>query len=129
MAKISEANINYINLQDRSTDSDVVPDTDFAHLYVKNNSLFIRLDSGTAIEIGTSSVSSLDDLSDVDLSSPVPALGTLLAYDGANFIPLSVGADGEVLTADSGQAEGVAWTVGGGSATDDDARLLALIGW
>lgn len=128
MARISEANIDYINLQDRSTDSDVVPNTDFAHLYIKNNALFIRLDSGTAIEIGTSSVSGLDDLSDVDLSSPVPATGSILAYNGANFIPLSVGTNGQSLVADSGEPTGLAWT-STVSGVDDDARIFALLGW
>lgn len=127
MAKISEANIDFINLQDRSTDSDATPSAGFAHLYVKNDGLFIRLDDDSITQIGSSSVSTLDDLSDVDLSSPVPALGTILVYDGANFIPLSVGSNGQLLSADSGEATGLLWT-NAVSATDDDARLLALIG-
>lgn len=41
---------------------------------------------------------------------------------------LGVGADGLVLTAASGEATGLKWASAGGSATDDDARLLAWVG-
>lgn len=107
MARINAADIDYINLQDRSTDSDVVPSTNFAHLYIKNNELYIRLDDGSVINI--TSTASLNDLSDVDVASTPPALGTLLAYDSANFVSLSVGTNGQILKANSGAAEGVEW--------------------
>lgn len=125
MARISEANIDFINLQDRSADSDATPNAGFSHLYVKNNALFIRLDDNTITQIGGSSVSALDDLSDVDLSSPAPATGTILVYNGVNFVPLSAGSNGQLLSADSGEATGLLWT---NAISDDDARLLALIG-
>jgi hypothetical protein len=49
--------------------------------------------------------------------------GDVLGFDGSNPVAVSVGKDGQALTADSTAASGVSW---GDSA--EDALLLALIG-
>src|SRR4051812_957542 len=35
--------------------------------------------------------------------------GDILVFDGSNYVRLAIGADGTVLSADSGQANGVRW--------------------
>ena len=49
------------------------------------------------------------------------ATGDLLVWSGARLVRLAVGADGEVLTADSSEASGLAWSAaaGGGSSEPD----------
>jgi hypothetical protein len=49
----------------------------------------------------------LDDLSDVDTTGV--AKGTLMVYDGSQWIMVNVGTDGQVLTADSLETSGVKW--------------------
>lgn len=47
-----------------------------------------------------------------------PTKGNVIVGDGANWIVIGVGADTEVLTADSGEASGVKWDTGGGGADE-----------
>jgi hypothetical protein len=49
--------------------------------------------------------------------------GDIIVYTGSGYVRLAVGADGTVLTADSAQAAGLAWTSVG-----EDAEFLAFIG-
>lgn len=42
-------------------------------------------------------------------SNPLTTKGDLMAHDGAVSTRVPVGADGEVLTADSGDADGISW--------------------
>jgi hypothetical protein len=49
--------------------------------------------------------------------------GDLIVYNGSEYVRLPVGADGTVLTADSTQAAGLAWTT-----IAEDAEFLAFIG-
>ncbi len=47
MANINNANIDYINVQDRTTDPTPTPDSNFGFIYIKNDGLFIKLDDTT----------------------------------------------------------------------------------
>lgn len=127
MARITEANVAYLNLQDRSADPTDTPTTDYGFLYIKNDGLYIKLDNGNVVSV-ISSVSGLNDLTNVDIATTPPATGTLLAYDGSNFVSVPVGTDGQLLSADSGETTGLSW-VTNISATDDDARIFAILGW
>lgn len=68
MAKISEANIDGIRLQDGIADL-TAPPANYAVLYVKNSSLFIRLSGGTVIEVGNSGSYALSGLTDITLGT------------------------------------------------------------
>lgn len=78
MAKIDNANIGAIRLQDRSTDSDT-PASGFVSFYVKNGEAYIRLDNGTVINIANSGSITIDGLSDVNITSIQD--GDILRYD------------------------------------------------
>lgn len=45
------------------------------------------------------------------------ATGDIIAFDGTDLQRLAVGTDGQVLTADSGEATGIKWATSGGGAT------------
>ena len=103
---------------------------------------------------GTGSVTSLDDLSDVDLTTTSPISGNILSYDGANWIPItaSTGGTGSVTSLDdlsdvdltttspgSGNVlsyDGTSWipvtssaTAGSGSTTINPTPLFDGITW
>lgn len=84
-------------------------------------------DNGTSEWMRAVPVTSINDLSDVGAFTQVK--GDLLVSNGTNFLTVAVGTNGYVLTADSAQTTGVAWTPTSGTSIDDDARKLALIGW
>ena len=50
--------------------------------------------------------------------------GDVLASDGTNIIPVAVGSNNQVLTADSSEATGVKWAAGGGDVVDDTTPQL-----
>lgn len=136
MANITNANIEFINVQDRISNPTDTPASGFAYIFTKSGGLYIKLDDTTVVgPFGTSGVSSLNDLSDVDTATSPPVGGELLSYDGVEWIPVvasptkgdlvayngtgwvkqSVGANGSVLTADSGQSTGLSWSATGPS--------------
>jgi hypothetical protein len=47
----------------------------------------------------------------IDQVTPTTTKGDIIVEDGSNAIRVAVGADGEVLTADTGEASGVKWAV------------------
>lgn len=61
-----------------------------------------------------------------DNVAPTTSKGDLIVHNGADNVRLPVGTDGQVLTADSAAAEGVAWktSTGGG----DIGESLMLMG-
>jgi len=50
--------------------------------------------------------------------------GDVLASNGTNIIPLAVGSNNQVLTADSSEATGVKWAAAGGDVVDDTTPQL-----
>ena len=50
--------------------------------------------------------------------------GDVLASNGTNIIPLAVGSNDQVLTADSSEPTGVKWAAGGGDVVDDTSPQL-----
>lgn len=128
MVDITKADIDYINLQNRIADSDSIPNTGFAHLYIKNDSVFIRLDDDTLIDIGSGGgATDLDGLTDVDTATTPPATGTILVFDGTNFVSLPVGADTEILSANSVTPTGLEWVAAGtGNVVSDEVVALIL---
>jgi len=50
--------------------------------------------------------------------------GDVLASNGTNIIPLAVGSNDHVLTADSSEPTGVKWAAGGGDVVDDTTPQL-----
>lgn len=125
MALITAADIPYINFQDLSADPSGDPSAGFAFIFVKNGNVFVEIDDGTVTQLGGSSVGALNDLTDVVIGGV--STGNVLAYNGSNWVNLAAGTDGQVLTVDSGQAEGVSWQTSS-TATDEDARVLLYLG-
>lgn len=60
----------------------------------------------------------------MDALSPSTTKGDILVDNGTNVVRLGVGSDGQVLTADSGQTEGVAWSAATGGLGDPGANGL-----
>ena len=62
-------------------------------LYWKNDAgnVYNLTETGSS---GTGSVTSLDDLSDVDLTTTTPISGNMLSYDGTDWIPVVTGSSG-----------------------------------
>ena len=83
---------------------------------------------------GTVAPAELDDLTDVEIGTP--SKGSILAHDGSTWVDVGVGTNGQVLTADSGQAAGVDWAdptggEGGGATTLEglsDVTITAAAG-
>jgi len=68
--------------------------------------------TGTITSSAGELASSLDTLSDTTITAAVK--GDTLVYNGTAWIDVTVGANDEVLTADSAQASGVKWAASGG---------------
>jgi hypothetical protein len=66
---------------------------------------FTNLEATTDFKLGSDTVTSLDQIND----NKVTTQGDLLSHDGTNESKLDVGADGEVLTADSTAPNGLKW--------------------
>ena len=49
-----------------------------------------------------------------DLAGLTPAKGTVMIYNGTDWVAVGVGTNDDLLTADSAQASGVKWAAGGG---------------
>ena len=56
---------------------------------------------------------------------PSPAKGTILVYNGSAWVPLAVGTDGQVLTAESGQSTGLEWMAASGGGGGSGAAWFA----
>jgi len=71
--------------------------------------------TGDATWKAASTVAAVNDLTDVTITGA--AKGDILVYNGSAWVDLTVGSDGQVLKAASGQATGLEWGAGGGGAT------------
>jgi hypothetical protein len=60
-----------------------------------------------------------------DIAGLSPTKGNVLVGDGSNWVALTVGTDGQVLTADSGETEGLVWAGGAVGAPADAEYLVA----
>lgn len=125
MPIITNAEIPYVRVNNRSDDPSVTPSSGYAYLYIKNNAYYIKNSSGSIIGPIASGVAALDDLSDVAIT--LAQKGDVLARTVAGFVNLAVGSDGEVLTADSGASTGVSWQPSSGG-VDEGTQILAWLG-
>jgi len=71
--------------------------------------------TGDATWKAASTVAAVNDLTDVTITGA--AKGDILVYNGSAWVDLTVGSDGQVLKAASGEATGLEWGAGGGGAT------------
>lgn len=92
------AKINEVQWEEGTTPSN--PDTGFWKLYPKSDGFYYLDDAGTEVGPLAASGSSF--------SSPLTTKGDVHTYD-TDDARLAVGTDGEFLTADSGEATGLAW--------------------
>ncbi len=126
MAAINAANIDYINMQDRVANPTATPATDYTFFFVKNGQLYLKLDDTTVVgPLGTSTVTDLNSLSDVTVTSPTK--GMILVYNGSGWVTLTAGTNGYVLATNSASSTGVEWIPNSSDTTD--AQLIALLGW
>jgi len=68
---------------------------------------------------GGSSAHTLDSATHTGVAAMTEAKGMLIAHDGANWVGLAVGANGQQLEADSAAAAGVKWAAAGGGASNE----------
>ena len=83
MAKISEASIDGIRLQDNVSDL-AAPAASHVILYAKDSTLFMRLPGGTVIEVGNSGSYALSDLTDITFGTLND--GDILVYNNGGGI-------------------------------------------
>jgi hypothetical protein len=70
--------------------------------------------NGTAIGIAYGGTGQTTAVAAFDALSPTTTKGDLIVNNGTDNVRVPVGTDGQVLTADSAAASGVAWATGGG---------------
>lgn len=87
MAKIEEADIAGVRLRVHSTDLNA-PATNYAILYVKDGTLFLKLSNNTVIEVGDSGSYSLEGLIDVTINNPQD--GDYLKYVSSSGLYVNV---------------------------------------
>ncbi|HLF05237.1 MAG TPA: hypothetical protein VI855_08485, partial [Dehalococcoidia bacterium] len=68
---------------------------------------------------GGSSAHTLDSATHTGVAAMTEAKGMLIAHDGANWVGLAVGVNGQQLEADSAAAAGVKWAAAGGGASNE----------
>ena len=112
---VSSDGKGFIDMQETTEPAN--PASDFGRLYVFDNSgttgLFFRDSVGTTTDLLAAGVTTLGGLTDVNLAGQ--GVGSVLYNDdGTNWLQLSAGADGQVLTLVSGKP---AWSGAGGGAT------------
>ena len=73
--------------------------------------------------IGTDVQAYDDDISDI--AALTPTKGNLMVGNGSDWVAVGVGTDGQLLTADSGEASGVVWAGTAVSAPSDAEYLVA----
>ncbi len=125
MAFIKNANISQIQLVSNVGDPAGNPSASKAWIYVKNNLMYLKTDAGVVVgPFGQGGANQLDELSDVNIT-PSPGKGSVLAHNGSGeFRVQTVGSNGQILSAQSGQTLGLQWVDNKG----EDAYILALIG-
>lgn len=90
-----------------------------------------KVDTGTATLTAISLAGhthsvALDDLSDVAITGA--AKGDILVHNGTNFVDLTVGTNGQILSADSAEATGVKWITNSVVAALDDLTDVVITG-
>jgi hypothetical protein len=157
---ISEISTNHITIRNLDDDTTTDPATDYTHIYVKNNTLYIKLDDGSTTAIGTAGAIGVENLIDVDIVSlqnnqvlkfnnstltwyngdisidelididGVTAKGSFIVHDGTEHAYFPVGNNNEVIVADSTAPFGFKWAENEASLViDNDARIMAILGW
>lgn len=82
----------------------------------------LTYDSATGMWINdTASVATLSVIDNVDITGTVK--GDILVYDGFNWVDVTVGANDEVLTADSAETSGVKWAAAAGGGGGDPLMM------
>jgi hypothetical protein len=94
---------SYSDLSGTPTIPADLSDLSDANITAPSTNDFIRYDGAEFINVAGSTV--------LDLIRPTTTKGDILVDDGAGLVRVGVGANGEVLEADSAQATGVKWAV------------------
>lgn len=91
-----------------------------------------KIRDANASQDGLMTSSQAAQLSAAILETDLTSKGQIIVATGSGtFVVLSVGADGQVLTADSAEASGVKWAAGGGggSGAAEDVEAFSWMGF
>ena len=116
---VIESSLTLSNLSGSVTDSQV-PDT----ITLSNITQIANRSHTDLSDIGTNTHTQIDShisntsnphSVDIDDVTPTTTKGDILVENGSNVVRLPIGSNGQILTADSGEASGVKWGSAGGT--------------
>lgn len=128
MANTKNAHIEWAQFEDGGSDPVSTPESGYAFIYIKSNDLYIKLDNNTVVGPMSGSSGSINDLSDVTITSA--AKGSVLVHNGSVWVDLAVGSNNQFLKANSATSTGLEWVDASsidGNVTD--ALVFAVLGW
>ncbi len=126
---LTTSNADYIRVTVGAGAPVATPGSGYVFLYQTSGGTYFKKSDGSSFgPFGTSSVTTLDSLSDVIITTAVK--GHVIAHNGTNWVNLSSGTRGHVLYSDPSTATGLRWgTLASGGVSDDDLRTLFWLGF